>query len=220
MNKQILALAFCTLVTSPAATVSFNDRTTFLAAISGATDFDFQVPAAPAAISDVGAGQVGLTTVAGAGSVSLQVYGSTQAIGGRTTIGELNNFLAVLLTFNTSITAFGFDNLDLTGLDTEYAIVTVNFADASPAETFTFTTPTNLAPQFFGLTSTSAIASVQVHSGDTPTSAPGGRANLIDNLVIGQADPVDPGTALPEPETLLTAAAGVLLIAAGRRARR
>lgn len=220
MKKQILALAFCTFVTAPAATISFNDRTTFLAAINGAANFDFQVPAAPAAIGDVGAGQVSLTTLNGASEVSLQVYGSTQAIGGRTTIGELNNFLAVLLTFNTSITAFGFDNLDLTGPNTEFAIVTVNFTDASPAETFTFTTPTNLTPQFFGLTSTSAIASVQVHSGDTAVSAPGGRANLIDNLVTGQANAIDPGTPLPEPETLLTAAAGVLLIAAGRHARR
>lgn len=163
---------------------------------------------------------MGLSTPGGAGAVSLQVYGSTQAIGGRTTIGELNNFLAVLLTFNTSITAFGFDNLDLTGPNTEFAIVTVNFADASPAETFTFATPTNLTPQFFGLTSTSAIASVQVHSGDTAVSTPGGRANLIDDLVIGQADTGGPATPLPEPETLLTAAAGMLLIAAGRRARR
>lgn len=219
MNRQILALAFCTLVTSPAATISFNDRITFLAAITGATDFDFQVPAAPASISDVGGGDVGLSTPGGANAVSLQVYGSTQAIGGRTTIGELNNFLAVLFTFNTSITAFGFDNLDLTGPNTEFAIITVSFADASPAETFTLTTPVNLAPQFFGLTSTSAIAAVQVHSGDTATSAPGGRANLIDNLVIGQSG-APPATALPEPETLFTAAAGALLIAASRRARR
>lgn len=220
MKKQILALAFWTAAAAPAAIVSFTDRAAFLGAATGTSTFDFQVPTAPAAINEVGGGQVGLSTVGGANAVSLQVYGATQAIGGRTALGELNNFLPLLLTFTVPVTAFGFDNLDLTGGTTEFAIVTVNFADATPAQVFTFSGGAPQEAVFFGLTSTSAIASVQIYSGDTAASAPGARGNLIDNLVIGTAAPDPPPTGVPEPGAWVTALSGIGLVMVGRLKRR
>jgi hypothetical protein len=195
-----------------AAQVTFTDRTTFLGSVTGAANFDFEIPsgfpAAVAPLSSFAAGEVITTTTGGAAAVDIQQFGNGfgQAIGGRGAGGDLNNFLPVLMTFSSPKFAVGFDDLDLTGsgtAPTEFAIIHVSFSDGTPTQTYTVSeTDANFATAaFFGIVSSNPISSIEVFSADSPGGAPNTRANMLDNVVL--ANPV------PEPKTWLALILGL-----------
>jgi hypothetical protein len=179
-------------------------------------DFDFETasgfPAAPAPLDFIDA-SIDLSTSGGDPFVQLQNYGFGfgQAIGGSSG-GAVNNFLPVVITFSAPYFAVGFDDLDLTqlGVVDEYAIIDVAFT--SGVVRYLRTDPDadfSTAP-FFGVWSDERILGVRVWSAETPTGAPGTRANLVDNLAVSR-------TAVPEPTTLWLIGAGLALVARRRR---
>jgi hypothetical protein len=107
--------------------------------------------------------------------------------------GALDCFPPVLFTVLQPRNAFGFDNLDFT-VDEE-AVVNIAFANGDPSQEFVFDLGAQpaLTPIFFGLTSDQSIASVRVYSRDPGTMTLGQRANVIDNVTVGNVVP-EPGT--------------------------
>ena len=192
----------------------------FLAAVPGATNYDFEVgsgfPAAPASLASFAGGAVALSTDAGDAAAALQNFGSGfgQAIGGQNG-GAIDNFAALRLTFTPPRFAVGFDDLDLTGdggSPSEVAIINVAYANAAPAETFSVTDGDGdfATAAFFGIVSADPIASIQVFSADALGGLPGGRANLIDNVVLR----------VPEPASLALFQIGALMAMFGTGRRR
>jgi hypothetical protein len=213
-NHTQILLTAAMLASAPianAALITFSDRATFLGAVPGAVNYDFETSsgfqAAVAPLTSFAAGQVTTTTPGGAAAVDIQTFGFSfgQAIGGLSAAGGIDNFAPVLLTFTTPQSAVGFDDLDLT--PDELAIIRVSFSDATPTQTFTVTDTDGdfSTAGFFGVVSMNPIASIEVFSAESPTEGPNSRANLIDNVVL--ANPV------PEPEAWLTASFGLAALA-------
>jgi hypothetical protein len=215
------ALAVGLLSASANAAVTYTDRATFLASVSGETNYDFEVgsgfPAAPASLTSFAGGSVLLSTDGGDPAAALQPFASGsfgQAIGGQAG-GEVNNFKALRLTLAVPMFAMGFDDLDLTGLGgvpDELAIINVEYSNGAPAEQYSVTDGDAdfATAAFFGIVSANPIASIQVFSADTLESPPGGRANLIDNVIL----------VVPEPATgMLLVGAAVATIGTFRRRR-
>jgi hypothetical protein len=178
------------------ASTTFTNRTEFLRAVSNPTNFDFEVtsgfPTAPASLASFAGGAVLLSTDNGDAAARLQSYrqGFGQAIGGQTG-GGVNNFGGLRLTSTTPRFAVGFDDLDLTGsggVPSEFAIINVAYANGAPSERFSVTDADGNfgTAAFFGIITPNPIASLQVYSGNTPSDPPGGRANLIDNVILAQ----------------------------------
>lgn len=202
-------------VPSFGAFIEYSDRATFEAAVPGVVTFDFETtsgfPLAEAPLDFIDA-TIDLSTSGGDSVVTLSDYGNGfgQAIGGRVG-GVIDNFEAVVVSFGAPYFAVGFDDLDLT--DNEFAIINVvfsggsfNFVRTNPGGDFT------QAP-FFGVWSDEPILGLRVWSGNNPTDAPGGRANLIDNLSVSRID-----ADVPEPTTWLLFGTGLALVAFRRRA--
>jgi hypothetical protein len=213
----IVPIGFCIVLASAtsvqradAAQVTFADRASFLGAVSGAVNYDFEIasgfPAAGAPLSGFASGAVTCTTPSGATAVDVQDYGNGfgQAIGGRSANGNIDDFAPVLLAFNSPRYAVGFDDLDLTGNNSEFAVIRVSFSDDALIQTYVVSETDNdfRTAAFFGIVSSLPIASVEVYSADSPNGLPNTRANVIDNVVL----------ATPEPATLglLAMSAGVL----------
>jgi hypothetical protein len=194
----------------------FTSRATFLGAVPGSTTYDFETasgfPAAPASLSGFAGGQVQLSTDGGDAAAMLQSYGSGfgQAIGGQSG-GAIDNFKALRLTFTTPRLAVGFDDLDLTPGET--AVINVAFSNGAPAQQYSVTDADGdfSTAGFFGVLSTDPIASIQVFSAEAVIDPPGSRANLIDNVTLGQA--------VPEPGTLALVGIGVVGLLGPRRRR-
>ena len=107
--------------------------------------------------------------------------------------GAVDCFPPVVFTLLQPRNAFGFDNLDFTA--DEEAVVNIAFANGDPSQQFVFDLGGEppLTPIFFGFTSDQSIASVSVYSRDPGTTDIGQRANVIDNVTVGNAVP-EPGT--------------------------
>lgn len=198
----------------------YSDRALFLAAVPGATNYDFEVgsgfPSAPGSLASFAGGVVTLNTDDGDAAASLSDYGSGfgQAIGGQVG-GAVDNFAALRLTFSPPRFAVGFDDLDLTGVDgspDEFAIINVTYANAAPAEQFSVSDGDGdfATAAFFGIVSADPIENIQVFSADAIGGLPGSRANLIDNVVL----------IVPEPASIMLISGGLLLATIGTLRRR
>ena len=75
-------------------------------------------------------------------------------------------------------------------------MVNIAFSNGDSSQQFVFDRGAEppFTPIFFGFTSSQSIASVTVYSRDPGTSNIGQRANVIDNVTVGNA--------VPEPRTL------------------
>lgn len=169
----------------------YNDRSTFESVITGAQTFDFNQPNGP--ISSLG-------TVSSISTVGGDAYGQVydNNLCGSVS-GGVDCFNPVQFTFNQSVRAFGYDNLDLTAaLDrtpTEEAVVNLSFANGDSDVQFYFDLGgrINLSPVFFGVTSDVDFSAIEIYSRDIGSTAIGQRANVIDNVTI---------SSVPEPSTL------------------
>ena len=152
-----------------AALTTYTTSGAYLAAIGSSQTFAFGQPDG-----------THISTLGSALSVSTQGGDPFGEVNGGALCGStgasVDCFSPVLLTFLETSNAFGFDNGDLT--TDEEAVVTFNFTNGDPAQTFAF----NLAgqpaftPTFFGVTSDVNISTVQVYSRTIGTTDVGERA--------------------------------------------
>jgi Divergent InlB B-repeat domain len=195
----LLELAFFSSSAFGAST-TFTNRAAFLGAVVSPTTFDFEVasgfPEAPASLTSLAGGEVLLSTDEDVTAATLHDFGFGfgQAIAGRSR-GRVDAFKALRMTFTAPTFAVGFDDLDLTGsggVPTEIAIINVSFLNGAPSEQFSVTDGDGDfgTAAFFGIISSDPIDSIQVFSADAITDPPGGRANLIDNVILAQVRPL------------------------------
>jgi hypothetical protein len=191
----LLELAFFSSFAFGAST-TFTNRAAFIGAVVSPTTFDFEVasgfPEVPASLTSLAGREVLLSTDDGDAAAALHDFGFGfgQAIAGQSR-GGVDAFKALRMTFTAPTFAVGFDDLDLTGSDgvpTEIAIINVAFSNGAPSEQFSVTDGDGDfgTAAFFGIISSDPIASIQVFSADAITDPPGGRANLIDNVILAQ----------------------------------
>jgi hypothetical protein len=203
MQKLFIGLFVILGIASAATVNTFTDRPTFLAGIGTSVTFDFNQPNGP--ISTLGS----LATISTTGGDSSgQIY--TNALCGSTS-GSVNCFPPVVFSFLTGGKAFGYENLDFNG--EEEAVVTLNFTNGDPAQSFVFDLggQTPATPIFFGALSDVAISTVEIYSRTPGTTNVGERANVIDNVTLQAA--------VPEPASLLLIGSGFLLLGVLRRRR-
>ena len=190
----------------------YTERASFLDNVTDPVAYDFETasgfPAAPAAITSFGGGQVQSGSVGGAAFVSTFNAPNQALTGGLN--GVRDSFQAVHLVFAQPVYGVGFDDLDLTGQLTEVAVITITRADNSTATGITANVEDEITPVFFGVTSPLGIVALDVYSADAPGLPPGSRANLIDNLVVARP--------IPEPAAGL-AAVGLTALTLRRRRR-
>ena len=191
-----LALSLTTYLTTHvygAAVTTYSSRATFLGALAGANTWDFNGPEGnPVVIlNSLGTNIVGVSTQGGdpAGMIH------ENALCGSVS-GAVDCFPPLVFTLLQPRNAFGFDNLDFTS--SEEAVVNIAFSNGDPAQQFVFDLGAEppLTPIFFGFTSDQSIASVRVYSRDPGTTDIGQRANVIDNVTVGNAVP-EAGTLVP-----------------------
>jgi len=190
----IASAALAALVPAAATAVSFTDRALFDLAVPGIVSNDLN--ALPTGVITT---VFALETISSSGNAAgalIDPYNASfgQALGGLDSASVQDNFESVIFTFNAPVYAFGFDDLDLTGDDSEYANVRLDFANGatlvfSISETdFDFDTAA-----FFGFHSSIAIDRVEIWSSDLAGGPIGDRANVVDNLAISRTP------AIPEP---------------------
>jgi hypothetical protein len=211
--KKLLIIAALPLLALPSAADAavFVSRAAFNAAVSGVVNNNLD--ALPnGAISSL----PGIATISsGSFPANAQISpftGSGNALGGASSAtGTVNNFDSVILNFTSPIYAFAFDDMDLTGGNSEFANVVFSFASA-PSQTFSFANPNaSITPIFFGFTSNTPIQSVRVWSSDTSNGTVGLRANMIDNIAFSSANPV------PEPAIWGTMLLGFAIVGSAMR---
>ena len=204
--KIILTVAlslttFLTTNVNGAAVTTYSSRPTFLGALAGANTWDFNGPEGnPVVIlNSLGTNIVGVSTQGGDAAGVIHDNALCGSVG-----GAVDCFPPVVFTLLQPRNAFGFDNLDFT-VDEE-AVVNIAFANGDPSQQFVFDLGAEppLTPIFFGVTSDQSIASVSVYSRDPGTTDIGQRANVIDNVTVGNAVP-EPGTLV----LLILASAGL-----------
>jgi hypothetical protein len=191
-----------------AATITlFDSQALFLGAIGPSQTFTFNQPDGP--ISLLG----GLASVSTVGGDAQGMVLSNALCG--STGGSVDCFEPVLFTLTPGLQAFGYDNLDFTL--NEEAVVTVNFTNGDPAQMFVFDLGGDpiFTPIFFGLTSDVAISTVMIYSRDIGSSTVGERANVMDNVILAEAD----RGVVAEPATLLLIGTGLLGVRRFRRMR-
>lgn len=191
--KQALWFAVPLLLSLPAAAnaAAFYDRVAFNAAVDGVVDNDLN--SLPSGVINTVFGVETIASGTNPAGAAVGPYGSFgQALGGA---GPDINFDSLIFTFTAPIFAFGFDDLDLTGDNTEFANIRVTLQGGatslfSISETdFDFGTAA-----FFGFASSTALQSVEIWSSNAAGGPVGERANIIDNLAISRI-----ALAVPEP---------------------
>lgn len=202
MKKLIPALIFGALLIPGAegSITTYTTRATFENALSAPTTFDFNQPNGPVSVLGT---VLGISTIGGNPNGEVDnntLYGSDG--------GGINSFLPVQFTFLTPGFAFGYDNLDFT--DNEEAVITFSFVSGGPSQQFTISLSGQPAfmPVFFGATSTDEIANVQIYSRTIGTDEVGLRANIIDNVTVGEVADVT----TPEPSSMMLMSGGLLLL--------
>jgi hypothetical protein len=204
-----------------AASVQYDLRPTFEAALSSFVVYDFETasgfPLAEAPISGFAAGTVQTGSTGGPAFIRLYDENGTlpatnQALEGSSRppeglpVGDA--FQPIQIVFKDAQHAVGFEDLDL-GAD-EVAVMDVHFDGGLPDEHLVLLPAVQFANQFFGVISSDAIRGVTVYSADFGfDTSIGDRPNLIDNLTLG--------TPVPEPATAGLLALGVAAIATARR---
>jgi hypothetical protein len=209
--SALLLTTFLTTIVYGATVTTYSSRATFLGALAGANTWDFNGPEGnPVVIlNSLGTDIVAVSTQGGDAAGMIHDNALCGSVN-----GALDCFPPVLFTVLQPRNAFGFDNLDFT-IDEE-AVVNIAFANGDPSQEFVFDLGAQpaLTPIFFGLTSDQSIASVRVYSRDPGTMTIGQRANVIDNVTVGNV--------VPEPSTwlLLTFACFAILTMQRFRCRR
>jgi hypothetical protein len=190
-----LALPLATFLTTNvygAAVTTYSSRPTFLDALSESDNWSFNGPEGNPVIilNSLGTNIVGVSTQGGDAQGKIHENALCGSVG-----GAVDCFPPVVLTLLEPRNAFGFDNLDFT--DDEEAVVNITFANGDPSQQFVFDLGAEppFTPIFFGVTSDQPIATVSVYSRDPGTADIGLRANVIDNVTVGNA--------VPEPVTLV-----------------
>src|SRR5262245_49063531 len=184
-----LALSLTTFLTASvygAAVTTYSSRPAFLGAVAGADTWSFNGPEGNLVVilNSLGTNIVGVSTQGGDVAGRIHDNALCGSVG-----GAVDCFPPVVFTLLEPRNAFGFDNLDFT-VDEE-AVVNVAFANGDPSQQFVFDLggQAPLTPTFFGFTSDQSIASVSVYSRDPGTTGIGLRANVIDNVTVGNAVP-------------------------------
>jgi hypothetical protein len=211
--KRLLPCALLLLtMPAPANAAVFFSRASFNAAVSGVVNNNLDGLAVGPISNLLGIASVSSGSFPANAQISA-LTGSSLALGGSSSVaGAVNNFDSVMLTFTAPIYAFAFDNMDLTGSNSEFANVVFTFAGA-PSQTFSFSNPNvNITPIFFGFSSDTPIQSMSVWSSDTSNGPVGQRANLIDNVAFSR---VAPG--VPEPAIWGTMLLGFGMIGSAMR---
>lgn len=205
--KTVCLITLLSLPASAAVLTTFNDRTTFLGAVSNPVTAAFTGPDGTSVGSAAG------LTISTMGGDPNGLIDENALCGSQ--LGTVDCFQPLVFTPTLPLFAFGFDNLDLT--TNEEFVVILNFVNGDPQQTFNFSLNGQpaLTPVFFGAISDSAISQFQVYSRDIGSTSVGLRANVIDNLTT--ADPGKGDSDIPEPSTALLALAGGLLLFSGRR---
>jgi len=211
--RSCIGLVAATLFCAPAlgATV-YTDRAAFIDAVVNPINYDFEIasgfPAAPTGLASFAGGTVLLTTDGGDPVAHLYQYdhGFGQAIGGQLSGAPRFGF-PLRMTFLTPRFAVGFDDLDLTGGGTEFGVINIAYSNGALTEQFSVEDPDGVftTAAFFGVIAANPIASIQVYGANVVGPPPGGRTNLIDNVILAE---------IPEPATLMLltlAAAGACL---------
>jgi hypothetical protein len=215
IHTALLALAAAAPAAASATT--FVDRAAFNVGVSGVVNNDLNaLPIGP--VTTV----FGVETIASGSNAAggnLSSYGGAfgTALGGLSSAGGVDNFDSIVINFTAPIFAFAFDDLDLTGGNSEYANIVITLVGGA-IETFSVSEVDNdfQTAAFFGYASSTALQSVSIWSSNAPGGTVGGRANLIDNLAISR---VAQG-AVPEPGTWAMMFAGFGMIGAAMRRRR
>ena len=220
MNKpRVLVALVATLITVPTARAddTYKFRSEFLAHVpDAAVTYDFEqasgFPAAVAPISSFGGGGGGAIEVSSVGGSAFvgPYLAPNQALTGGLN-GVLNELQPIHLVFAEPVFGVGFDDMALTPQLTEVAVIKITRADNSTGTFIAGNVEDVITPVFFGVTSPLGIVALDVYSASAPNSPPGGRANLIDNLVVSAA--------VPEPAGLAAAAGGLMALSRRRRRR-
>jgi PEP-CTERM motif len=203
-------LALAAAAPAAASATTFVDRAAFNVGVSGVVNNDLNaLPIGP--VTTV----FGVETIASGSSAA----GALSSYGGAfgTALSGLSTFDSIVINFTAPIYAFAFDDLDLTGGNSEYANIVVTLVGGA-VETFSVSELDSdfQTAAFFGYASSTALQSVSIWSSDAPGGVVGARANLIDNLAISR---VAQG-AVPEPGTWAMMFAGFGMIGAAMRRRR
>jgi len=196
--KHYLKLAAPLLLLIPAAAnaTTYSDRATFNTAVTGVVNNDLEsLPVGP--VSTV----FGVETIASGagGDAQISTYSSGtfgHALGGG---GAQGAFDSVVFDFTAPIFAFGFDDLDLTGANSEFANISITLQGGATSLFSVSETDSDFSTAaFFGFASGTAIQSVRIWSSDAAGGDVGTRANLVDNLAISR---IAQGGGVPEPST-------------------
>jgi hypothetical protein len=209
MRRRLLAAVAVALpLAASDAQVTYASRAAFNAAISGANTWDFTGPTGNPVIflNSLGTDIAQVSSVGGDAAgiiINNTLCGSTG--------GSVDCFRPVRFDLLQPVTAFGYDNLDLNG--SEDALIAVTFSGGA-SNLYTITTATPFTPVFFGITSNTAITRVDIWSADPGDQTQGLRANVIDNVTLGQLQ------AVPEPGTVTLVGIGMLGLLGGAARRR
>lgn len=213
MKTICLAAAIALALPAASSAAVFTTRAAFNAAVPGVVNNDLNsIPLGPVT-TIFGVETIRSGSNPAGGFISDYGNGFGRALGGLGATGGVNNFDSVIVDFTAPIYAFAFDDLDLTGNESEFANIVVTLVGGS-TQSFTLSeTDSDFSTAaFFGFASSTAIDFVTVWSSDTPGGAVGTRANLIDNLAISRI-------AVPEPATWGLMIAGFALAGATLRRR-
>jgi hypothetical protein len=180
---RLLAPLLLALPTVANAAATYVDRTAFNAAVSGVVNNDLESLPLGVTSTVFGVETIASGTFPGGAQVVDYGEGFGQALGGA---GSAGNFDSLIFTFTAPIYAFAFDDLDLTGDASEFANIRVTYQGGS-VDLFNVTETDNdfTTAGFFGVSSTTALQSVEVWSSNT-AGGPIDRANLVDNLAISR----------------------------------
>jgi hypothetical protein len=214
-EPHVLVALVATLITVPTARAddTYKFRSEFLANVpDAAVTYDFEqasgFPAAVAPISTFGGGgAIQVSSVGGSAFVE-NYFAPNQGLTGGLN-GALNELQPIHFVFAEPVFGVGFDDMALTPQLTEVAVIKITRADNSTGTFITGNVEDVITPVFFGVISPLGIVALDVYSGSAPNSPPGGRANLIDNLVVSAA--------VPEPAGVAAAAGGLMALSRRRR---
>ncbi len=220
--KYFLSIALvAAALPATASATTYLTRAAFNGAVSGVVNNDLNGFASGPITTVFGVETIQSGSFAAGGNISPYGNGFGQALGGLDSAG-VNNFDSLVFTFTAPIYAFAFDNLDLTGGNSEYANIVVTLVGGA-VETFALSETDSdfTTAAFFGFSSATALQSVVVWSSDAASGPVGTRPNVIDNLAISR---IATG-AVPEPSSWLMmitgfGAAGAALRRRSLRARR